>query len=507
MEKNNILNKKIFIIIISILAGVLCISMMILNYMELKKDRIKQAEITGNFNSIKDILEYYECKHIKTENSEIEDFSVDIYTSFKYDLYDEEKNNEDFYNNIIEKIAKVQNYQNFRLIDETKDEKIEIKVFGDGKKIKKVIINGIEDYFIYMDSQIDAKKYSKIEEIDAQIESPEILRCIDNNWDKATEFGTREAIFQNYYIYFEEGISVRKISGKIYNVVFTDKYEQSVINGLTVKSSKDLIKEKLGEPAFENKNGTLIGYKCKDIYVFFSNNEISIYRNSEEDYDKFFEIIDKFLDKEYTFLELMNELTYIWPDYETYEYSEDTVFISYPNKGIDVKINYKDEDGIVIYNNVQIDKELIKKYLEHTEFISNRKKDNIYNAELRRFSKQSKLNQNCIEYQNNYEQEDNRNRGEIYKYYMDIDTSGNIKATYFISQSEDYFNNQLIENIDSYIWINDTTFIYSKANRGIYKFDLVNGEKSVVLTGDENFQINSYENGILTYDYQKTINL
>ena len=162
MEKNNLVNKKIFIVIISILAVILCISMMILNYMELKKDRIKQAEITGNFNSIKDILEYYECKYIKIQKSDVEGFSVDIYTKFKYDLYDEEKNNEDFYNQIIEKIAQVQNYENFRLIDETKDEKIEIRVFGDGKSVKKIIINGIEDYFIYMDSQIDAKKYNVI---------------------------------------------------------------------------------------------------------------------------------------------------------------------------------------------------------------------------------------------------------------------------------------------------------------------------------------------------------
>ena len=499
--------KKILIVIVAILLIVVCIYMSILNYIKIDQQNLQEAEITGNFNSIEDILKYYGCKHIKTRKSELEGFSVDIYTSFKYELYDGEENNEDFFNAIIKKIAELQNYQSFRLIDETKEERIEIQVFGDKKSILKIVINGIEDYFIYMDSQIDAKKYKEIKESNLVIESPELLNCIENGWDKQIEFGTRESIFQNYYIFFDEGIKTRIISGKLYNIVFTDKYVQNVLNGLNPTSKKDLIIEKLGQPTFKNQDGTLIGYKSKDIYVFFVNNEISVYRNVNENYDTFLELIDEFLDKKYSFLELMNELTYIWPDYETYNYSEDSVFLSYPNKGIDVKINYENTDGIIIYNNIGIEKELVKKYLEHTEFVSNRRIDNIYNAELRRYKNENDLSQKCDEYRNPDEGNDDRNRSKLYKYYMDTDVNGNIKSTYFISQSDEYFNNQLIENIDSYIWKDDTTFVYSKANRGIYSLDLTNGKKSIIINGEESFQIDSYENGVLLYDNEKTIEI
>lgn len=501
MEK--ILNKKIFIIIISLLAVILCVCMMILNYFDLQQQNRETAEITGNFNSIKDILEYYGCKHIKTKKSDLEDFSFDIYTSFKYNLYDDEESNEDFYNKIINKIAQFLNYKSYRLIDETKDEKIEIQVICDGKTIKKIIINGIEDYFLYMDSMFDAKKYKIIDETDIKADSPELIECIQNEWDTSIKFGTRESIFQKYDIYFDEGIKARRISNKIYNIVFTNKYSGNVINGLSTNADKEMIIQRLGNPTFKSQDGKIIGYKEKDIYVFFSDNEISIYRNFKEDYDTFFKLIDKFTERKCTFLEMMNELTYIWPDYETYEYSADTVFLSYPNKGIDVKINYNGVNGIVLYNNIGIENKVVKEYLKNTDFVSNRKIDNVYNAELRRYKNQNELNQKCDEYQN--EKEKNENRSSIYKYYMVLDSNENIKETYFVSQSENYFNNQLIENIDSYIWLNDVTFIYSKAKRGIYSFNLESGEKNVIVTGKDDFKINSIENGILIYDDENSI--
>ena len=105
-----------------------------------------------------------------------------------------------------------------------------------------------------------------------------------------------------------------------------------------------------------------------------------------------------------------------------------------------------------------------------------------------------------MEFIQNYEKENNRNHGKIYDYYMELDSNKNIQAVYFISQSDEYCNNQLIENISSYIWINDTIFVYSKAKRGIYSFDLLTGEKSIIVTGNDMFKINSYQDGILNYD-------
>ena len=391
------------------------------------------------------------------------------------------------------------NYDSFRLLDESKE--ITIKVIGDGKKVENIYINGIEDYFIFMDSQIEIKKYKELKTTDLSIDSEEIKKCIDNNWSTDVEFGTRENIFQDYYVYFDEGIKVRRINGKIYNVVFTNKYEKSVVNGFTVGEKSGIIKRELGTPTFESEEYGIIGYKGNQIYVFFSNDEISIYRNTEEDgYDEFFKLTDKLIDNEYDLLEYMNELTYLWPDYEEYTYDEDTIFLSYPNKGIDVKLNYENVDGIVLYNNIAVDEEKVNKYLEHTEFVANRKIDNISNAEKRRVKKEKDWAANCKEFKEKFEQDDDRNRGKIYDYYASLDASENIQSMYFISKDSNYLNSEINENVSSYIWTNDYCIIYSKVGKGIYYYDMLNQKKGTIETGKKTFELNSYKDGVLKYD-------
>ena len=92
-DKNNLL-KKIIIILMIILVSIFCVLMMIQNYIKIRNTRIQNAIITGNFDSIKDILEYYDCKYINDKKSDLEGFSVDIYVNFKCNLYDgEERSN------------------------------------------------------------------------------------------------------------------------------------------------------------------------------------------------------------------------------------------------------------------------------------------------------------------------------------------------------------------------------------------------------------------------------
>lgn len=491
--------KKIFVLIV--IMFMFLIILLVLLSLQINKTERENAVSNGNFSSVRDVLEYYGCQYIKQKNSSEEGLSQDIYTTFKYDLYDNEKSNEKFYDNVIKDIAKILNYTSFKLIDENKEDKIEIKVICDGSKIQTIYINEIEDYFIYMDSKISLGKYTELKTTEISIQSPELINCIQNNWNTDVNFGTRESIFQDYYIFFDEGISIRKINGKIYNVIFTDKYQNQVVNGFTVGEKSDIIIDRMGIPTFESDNGSIIGYKSDDIYVFFEDNQISIYRNIKEDgFDEFFELVNEFLDEKYSLLEFMNELTYLWPDYEEYYYTTDKVFLSYPNKGIDIKINYDNTDGIILYNNIGVSQDIVNKYLEHTEMVAQLQVDNIYNAELRRFDSQRDLETKCKKYQEVYEKDDDKNRGEIYNYYADVDSNNNISAMYFVTQNPELINCELIENIDTYVWLNEYCFIYSKQEKGIYYYDLREQAKGVIITGDEQFKIKSYKNGILKYD-------
>ena len=107
--------------------------------------------------------------------------------------------------------------KNFQLIDKEND--ITIQVICKNGKIASIMINGIEDYFIYMDSQISLKSYEEIPETEFIIESPVLQDCVNNFWNDGTVwFGERDSIFNGYDIYHDEGIRVRTICGKIYNI-------------------------------------------------------------------------------------------------------------------------------------------------------------------------------------------------------------------------------------------------------------------------------------------------
>lgn len=499
INQNQLKRRIIILSAVVALVFAMLILIALLNDIQSNRRQNEQLEVVDEFHSIEEILKYHGCRFIRSRDSSEQGFLIDIYTNFKYDLYENEKSNEGFFQKLIKDVAKFLNYDSFRMIDDSKN--IEIRVIGNKEKVTKIFINGMEDYFIYMDSQISLKEYKEIPLTEFSVESPELINCLQSNWSTATDFGTRETIFQDYYIYFDEGIEVRKVSGKIYNVVFTKNYVKQVINGFTVNENHDIIIRELGKPTFQDDEKNMIGYKGKDIYVFFEKDQISVYRNTQEQgFDEFFTLVDEFLAEKITLLKFMNELTYLWPDYEEYTYDSETVFLSYPNKGIDIKMNYENTNGIVLYNNIGISQEKINPYLEHTEFVAMLQVDNVYNAEIRRVDNKLQFSEKCKEYKGKYETEDTRNRGKNYDYYMEMSSNDDIICVYFISQNPQYPNCELSENIKSYIWLNDDCFIYSIANKGIYYYDLKNQVKGVLITGTGNFEIKSYENGILKYD-------
>lgn len=455
--------------------------------------------------AVKETLEDLGCTFLKMKNSKEKNFVYDVDVIFKVDLYENETSQQPFYEEVIGQVAQNLQYQNFRLLDTHKSEPIEIRVICSQERIQKIIINGMEDYFIYRDSQKSLEKYSEIKKVKLLIEAPELLECLKNDWNPNIDFGTREAIFQNYYIYLGEGIEMRKINGKIYNVIFTQNYTKSVVNGFTVGTKRDIIERELGAPSFQNDDKSIIGYKTDKLYIFFEDTQISIYRNTQESgFDAFFGLTDKFLNEEYTLLEFMNELTDIWPDYEEYQYDSNQVFLSYPNKGIDIKINHDNMNGIVLYNNIGISQEEVNRHLKNTEFIARLQLDNVFLAEERRVSEINDWKKKCREYQQKFEREDTRNRGEIYDYYAEISDNNQVLCFYFISQNANYPNCELSENVKSYIWAAEDYFIYSVERKGIYYYDLKNQTKGKIVTGEDTFEIKSLQNGLLSYD-DKTI--
>ncbi len=383
--------KKRFFTVLFILIVLLILISIALRFINL--DIKKKNVIYTDIKTVEDVLNYYKCKYISETISKLDDYDTDINLIFKNNLYENDISNEKVFTAIIKDIARVLKYNSFRMIDNEKE--IEIKVLCQNGKINTIIINDIEDYFIYMDSQIDLKKYEEIKTIDLSVESKEIQELINNDWKSDSYLGTRESIFDGYYEYFDEGIKAKTVSGKIFNIIFTEKYNQNVVDGIYPGMEFSSIKNILGNPSFEDEERKIIGYKGKNIYVFFYNDEISIYKNIDTDTKDFFELVDKFLDDKLDLLDFMNELTYMWPDYSEYEYDENGAFISYPLKGIEIKIGQEGTNGIIIYNNINADINVINSYLQNVEFISRLKIDAIFESEKRRLDKDIEISKKC----------------------------------------------------------------------------------------------------------------
>lgn len=501
MEFDKNQKRMILFTILAILA--LIIIFLVIAISSVKKENIKNIDVSTGYSSIKEVVEVNGCKYINDTYTAKREFPTEIELSFKYDLYVDEKSNEEYYTKLINDVLKFLRFTSVKMIDEEKN--IIIEVTCDNGEIEKTVINDIEDYFIYTDSKISISKYKEIKTTSLYPTAEVLNSLVNNYWSSDIDCGTRESIFKNYFIFFDEGIKYRKIGSKIYNIIFTSNYNGEVIEGISPSDSLISIKSKLGEPTFEDKELGIIGYKGNSFYTFFNGKEISIYKRTANDYSDFWNLVNKFVDEtsNMSFKEFMNELTDIWNDYSEYIYDSNYMYISYPNRGIDIKLNYDNESGIIVYNNISENLNRVQRYLENTEFISKLQIDSVFEAEKRRIQSVNSLKDMCNDFYNTLKEENNdlsTKTSFLFDYYMELDKNGNVITTYFISKDEQYANRELNEPVETFIWINDSEFVFGEPNRGIYLYNVINGIKSTLIEGNKNFYIKKYEGNIIYFD-------
>lgn len=484
---------KRFILILIVLIAIIIILNGVKKSLE-EKSYLEKNTYNSEYSSIKEILENYGCTYIKEVKSKDKNFSSDIYLKFKYNTFEENESKERFYKNVIGNIVKFLN-NNFRLIDEAKN--LTIEVFKNGN-MYGYVINGDDDYFANIKSENSLKNYTEDKISAVQINSSILSELIKDNWNASNiQFGTKDSIFENYEIYFDEGIEVRKISKKVYNIIFNNKYNSNVVNDIKPGTSINEIVSKIGNPTFGSKEEKIIGYKTKDLYIFFLENEISIYRNEQVDTKEFEGLVEKYANKEIEIKKFMNELTYIWEDYSEYNYSENFIDLVYPLKGVKINMNNDSSKNIQIYNNYpNIDG--IEKLIKENKITGRLDENLVYIEEISRMAKKDELLYTCDLYKegNSISIESN-----LYGYYID-----NNKIN-FVSKDGTNPNITISDDINTGFWYKDTIFIYSIKNKGIFLYDLNNKSKTTLLKGEEEYTFEKYENNILTYDKGKTIQI
>lgn len=513
MKGNNRKNKTILIIVVLVLCIILSLLSILVavsnnkNNIEISSSDNNEIKEIDNFKSIKEILEYSGAKYISQENMKKSDYNIKILTEFKYNLYEESLSQERYFLAIINRISYFVRYnQNYILIDESKN--IEIKVKCKNNTIDEILINGEEDYYLKHDNKNSLNNRIEDEIIELRAQADELETVIDNNWKyDETIFGSKESEFNSYHVFHDEGITVRTIQNKVYNIVFNSTYQDNTVNGIKVGDSFEAIIERLGEPIYINDTNNCIGYKTNDFYVFFSKNnlngdEISIYPNQIIDMEEFETLVNKFINNEINLKSFMNDLTYLWPDYDIYKYSNNYVEISYPNEGVKIEYGNDTKNGIILYKNYNITAKS-KKWLEDAKIFGSLEEDLIFEKELERLEKDWQL-KNAAEYMFEF-YDKSYIESSIYEYTFGRNSEGNINKVFFITKDSENYNKELRENITNGFFIDDEFFVYGIANSGIYVFNVLTNEKQLLLEGEEPFELIEIEENILYYDEENII--
>ena len=515
--------KIVLIVILILILVIIAVRALVLYNEKQSQFEEKRYDTPADFYTVEEVARYMDCEYIREEKPKNESYDLDIYLKFKYDLYTDGASNKDYFYRAIVLFAQVTEYQNIRLIDEERD--ILIAIYGDPEeeKISRLYINGKENYFGETDTLQELDKYTSAATVRIDVNSPLLQDIIKNDWDTTkVNLGSQESSLDEYEIYFDEGYRVKKRATTIFNIEFTDKYTEPVVNNIKVGTSFEEIQNQMGTPAFGGTEYNFIGYMSYNLYVFFWEDRISVYKvDSMTDEQQFLTLFEKFR-QDLDLRSFVNALTDMWPDYSYYAYDTDYLQLTYILKGIDIKINIDMDNGVTFYSNYNgsylqdlieqkdnlpsytyfnndnlvYKNEYIKKSSAlNRKFIVNRFETYKYMYEIDR--KQNKVNQNV-----HYEKYSNEFIASGIYESMD---SNNIKL-YIIARNGDYADSE-IDNINSYLWLDDTKLIYSIKNRGIYLFDATTREKSTIIEGQDNFEIKDYVNNKIYFDDKEMLYL
>lgn len=483
MKKKKMDKKKKIIISISAVLAFLIILVVILKISQNKPINSKEEA-----KSLQSIVEFCECKFISSKESEEKGYSLDIYLEFKYSPYEDGKSKQPYYDVTIEGISEFLKYRNIRLIDKSRN--LVIRVDTKTNSISKKYFNDIEEseYFSKLLSENTLENKKELKETKFDITS-ELQTLINNNWStKNINFGEKTSTFKDYDIYFENGYRVRNINGRLFNIVFTNKFEKEVISNIKVGDSFEKVKKELGNNYIEQSG--ILEYMGKDLYVCFTANEISVYPRISYDYTQFEKLLEEYNNNK-DFNSFMNKLTSLWPDYSYYKYDTDYCYIMYPLKGVRIYNSSQKTDGIQLYQ--EYNGSLKDEHKDYYQVYYNTNESLILKAE------QDRMMQKCETIAN-----DGEFVSEKYSYKTQRNKDGKLYDIIIFSIDGENPDSELNKDIyvDKILWYDDDNLIYSIEKKGIYMYNATTRKIKTIVTGTNDFNITNFDhvNKILTYD-------
>ncbi len=453
-----------------------------------------------DYKNLASLLVKYKCTYLRelTQNN-----IKNIYVNFDRDLYTGETSNENYFIKLLQLIAEYENFNDFKIIDSNRN--IEIEVLCEDTNLVQITINGEKDYFLNHDSEINSKK-RRIEGKNFTIQSKELQQLIDNDWsDIGLDFGSKDSMCENYNIFFDEGFKYKKVGRKVFNLIFTQKYQGQVAGGLSVSSTKEEIISALGEPTF-NQTENLYGYLGTNSYLFFDflNNQISVYpRVKLTDEEKFKELLEKVSsDKDIkTFAE---ELIKLWNDFDIYDYDSNYVNLQYTLYGVKLQVSTSSlKNGVFLYQNYEGDRNidsLNNVYIAEDDLVYETEEERGRDIILKKSIQGEVSEEEMIELGKKF---------SVFSREKLATGEYGYKGLTFYSRDEDYPDTELDRTlvVSSYKWYDEYNFIYSVNNDGIYVFNPVTNEKNKLIDVKDDIIINEAKNGKIVYNDTEEIDV
>lgn len=212
----------------------------------------------------------------------------------------------------------------------------------------------------------------KIVESDILVNALPMIKLNNNSWDRLKSGFSGYESDENGNMIFPNGYILYCNERQVNNIVFDNTYTGEIIGHLKVGEDFKTIEKNLGVPTFKTK--TYLGYKTKEDYVFFYENEVSVYPNmnvSNKSVEDFFEsYLNKTYNKERTYF-----LVDIRNNYKDFiiEMDEETntVILTSLLRQMVVKLDSQGGIEVELYNGYKIANESTKEYIKKKIYLTN----------------------------------------------------------------------------------------------------------------------------------------
>ena len=376
-KKYKISKKKVrrFIVIVILVVLAIIVTNIIRINNKLNEDKpIEEAKLSSETDDFKEFIQENGIQI--NSNEKLEDDTLYVNLSFKNNLYDNGKVQEEYFANIIKEFNKsISN--DYILYDKSKN--IEIIVKRTDESNYTYTINGRENYFDNENLKI-LEENSKIEEKDYTTKSSAV-RVLDGfNWSilDAPQYTLQE---DGTYL-GENKLRLETKRNNIIRVVVDEEYNGEILDGVKVGTDLEKIEKKLGEPTFEDSQLNMIAYKIKDTYVFFYEDKAVICPNIEYKNKDLEKLIFSYYEGEYEKerARFANEILNTFSDFESYLVN-DTLILRSVTRQIELIIPKNEKMEIKLYNNYNFTSKMMD-YIMDNKITLNLSEDYLYKSEV-----------------------------------------------------------------------------------------------------------------------------